>query len=126
MEKKRTNKRFFAVSIVAVAVVVLVLVICALGGVFTPDPLDRKVNAQTYEQDIEQVLETLSPADRTALVSGLMLSYYKQEKVEGRPYREFLERGREMKSDFMETVDRDMKAFLRGDSLAQDTVRIEP
>lgn len=120
----RPNKKFFMATVAAVALVILVLVICVYSGVFSSgDPLDRKLNMKTYEQDLEQVLQGLSPDDRTALLSGLMLSYYKKENVAGHTYRDFLESGRKMQGDYMKMVDRDMKDFLRLDSLRKDSLR---
>ena len=120
----RPNKKFFMATVAAVALVILVLVICVYSGVFSSgDPLDRKLNMKTYEQDLEQVLQGLSPDDRTALLSGLMLSYYKKENVAGHTYRDFLDSGRKMQGDYMKMVDRDMKDFLRLDSLRKDSLR---
>ena len=120
----RPNKKFFMAVVAAVVLVILVLVICVYAGVFSSgNPLDRKLNMETYEQDLEQVLQGLSPDDRTALLSGLMLSYYKKENVAGQTYRHFLESGQKMQGDYMEMVDRDMKDFLRRDSLQKDSLR---
>lgn len=121
---ERPNKKIFMATVAAVVLVILVLVICVYSGVFSSgDPLDRKLNTETYEQDLEQVLQGLSPDDRTALLSGLMLSYYKKENVAGKTYRSFLETGRKMQGDYMEMVDRDMKDFLHRDSLQKDSLR---
>ncbi len=120
----RPNKKFFMATVAAVVLVILVLVVCVYSGVFSSgDPLDRKLNMKTYEQDLEQVLQGLAPEDRTALLSGLMLSYYKKENVAERTYRDFLESGQKMQGDYMEMVDRDMKDFLRRDSLQKDSLR---
>lgn len=111
-------------TVAAVALVILVLVICVYAGVFSSgDPLDRKLNMDTYEQDLEQVLQGLPPDDRTALLSGLMLSYYKKENVAGQTYRHFLESGQKMQEEYMERVDRDMKDFFHRDSLQKDSLR---
>lgn len=120
---KRPGKKTFWAAVAAVALVVLILALCVWCGVFSTDPLDKKVDAATYRQDLERILEGMDPEDQTALMSGLLLSYYKQEDLSGKTYREFLEAGRRMQLEFMDTVSRDMDEFFVRDSLEKDSIR---
>lgn len=106
--------------------VILILALCVWCGVFSSDPLDKKVDVTTYEQDLERILEDLDPEDQTALMSGLLLAYYKQEDLAAKTYREFLLQGRQMQQEFMDTVSRDMDAFFQRDSLERDSAGQAP
>ena len=123
---KRPGKKVFWAAVGAVALVILILALCVWCGVFSSDPLDKKVDVTTYEQDLERILEDLDPEDQTALMSGLLLAYYKQEDLAAKTYREFLLQGRQMQQEFMDTVSRDMDAFFQRDSLERDSAGQAP
>ena len=120
---KRSGKKMFWAAVAAVALIVLLLALCVWSGVFSSDPLDKKVNVETYQQDLEQILDGMDPEDQTALMSGLLLGYYKQEDLSAKTYRQFLETGRRMQQEFMDTVSHDMNEFFVRDSLERDSVR---
>lgn len=113
----------FWAAVAAVALIVLILVLCVWSGVFASDPLDKKVNMDTYQQDLEQILDGMDPEDQTALMGGLLLSYYKHEDLSAKTYRQFLETGRQMQQEFMDTVSHDMNEFFVRDSLERDSLR---
>lgn len=121
--KKRPIKKLFLATVTAIAVVLLVVVIWAYStGGGSNNPLDKLWDARSYEQDLEQALEMLTPDDQTALIGGLM--YCQKEKTtRGKTYRDFLEQGRQMQREFMDTVALDMKEFFRVDSLQKDSLR---
>lgn len=121
--KKRPIKKLFLVTVTAIAVVLLVVVIWAYStGGGSNNPLDKPWDARSYEQDLEQALEMLTPDDQTALIGGLM--YCQKEKTtQGKTYRDFLEQGRQMQREFIDTVALDMKEFFRVDSLQKDSLR---
>ncbi len=121
--KKRPIKKLFLVTVTAIAVVLLVVVIWAYStGGGSNNPLDKPWDARSYEQDLEQALEMLTPDDQTALIGGLM--YCQKEKTtRGKTYRDFLDLGRRKQNEFMDTVALDMKEFFRVDSLQKDSLR---
>lgn len=121
--KKRPIKKLFLATVTAIAVVLLVVVIWAYStGGGSNNPLDKLWDARSYEQDLKQALEMLTPDDQTALIGGLM--YCQKEKTtRGKTYRDFLEQGRQMQREFMDTVALDMKEFFRVDSLQKDSLR---
>lgn len=121
--KKRPIKKLFLATVTAIAVVLLVVVIWAYStGGGSNNPLDKPWDARSYEQDLEQALEMLTPDDQTALIGGLM--YCQKEKTtRGKTYRDFLEQGRQMQREFIDTVALDMKEFFRVDSLQKDSLR---
>ena len=121
--KKRPIKKLFLATVTAIAVVLLVVVIWAYStGGGSNNPLDKPWDARSYEQDLKQALEMLTPDDQTALIGGLM--YCQKEKTtRGKTYRDFLEQGRQMQREFMDTVALDMKEFFRVDSLQKDSLR---
>lgn len=110
-------------TVTAIAVVLLVVVIWAYStGGGSNNPLDKPWDARSYEQDLEQALEMLTPDDQTALIGGLM--YCQKEKTtRGKTYRDFLDLGRRKQNEFMDTVALDMKEFFRVDSLQKDSLR---
>ena len=121
---KRPSKKLFLATVAAVALVLLVLVICVYSGVFSSNnPLDKKLDMDTYRQDMELALEGLSAEDRAALLTGLMRSCYNREEIDGKTFRDFLEAGRRMEKEFMDTVARDMDEFFVRDSLQKDSLR---
>ena len=101
----------------------LVVVIWAYStGGGSNNPLDKPWDARSYEQDLEQALEMLTPDDQTALIGGLM--YCQKEKTtRGKTYRDFLDLGRRKQNEFIDTVALDMKEFFRVDSLQKDSLR---
>lgn len=121
--KKRPIKKLFLATVTAIAVVLLVVVIWAYStGGGSNNPLDKPWDARSYEQDLEQALEMLTPDDQTALIGGLM--YCQKEKTtRGKTYRDFLDLGRRKQNEFMDTVALDMKEFFRVDSLQKDSLR---
>lgn len=121
--KKRPIKKLFLATVTAIAVVLLVVVIWAYStGGGSNNPLDKPWDARSYEQDLEQALEMLTPDDQTALIGGLM--YCQKEKTtRGKTYRDFLDLGRRKQNEFMDTVALDMKEFFRVDSLQKDLLR---
>ena len=121
--KKRPIKKLFLVTVTAIAVVLLVLVIWVYStGGGSNNPLDKPWDARSYEQDLEQALEMLTPDDQTALIGGLM--YCQKEKTtRGKTYRDFLDLGRRKQNEFIDTVALDMKEFFRVDSLQKDSLR---
>jgi|GEM_PF-2284742 len=121
--KKRPIKKLFLATVTAIAVVLLVVVIWAYStGGGSNNPLDKPWDARSYEQDLEQALEMLTPDDQTALIGGLM--YCQKEKTtQGKTYRDFLDLGRRKQNEFMDTVALDMKEFFRVDSLQKDSLR---
>lgn len=121
--KKRPIKKLFLATVAAIAVVLLVVVIWAYStGGGSNNPLDKPWDARSYEQDLEQALEMLTPDDQTALIGGLM--YCQKEKTtRGKTYRDFLDLGRRKQNEFIDTVALDMKDFFREDSLQKDSLR---
>ena len=121
--KKRPIKKLFLATVTAIAVVLLVVVIWAYStGGGSNNPLDKPWDARSYEQDLEQALEMLTPDDQTALIGGLM--YCQKEKTtQGKTYRDFLDLGRRKQNEFMDTVALDMKEFFRADRLQKDSLR---
>ncbi len=121
--KKRPIKKLFLATVAAIAVVLLVVVIWAYStGGGSNNPLDKPWDARSYEQDLEQALEMLTPDDQTALIGGLM--YCQKEKTtRGKTYRDFLDLGRRKQNEFIDTVALDMKEFFRVDSLQKDSLR---
>lgn len=121
--KKRPIKKLFLATVTAIAVVLLVVVIWAYStGGGSNNPLDKPWDARSYEQDLEQALEMLTPDDQTALIGGLM--YCQKEKTtRGKTYRDFLDLGRRKQNEFIDTVALDMKEFFRVDSLQKDSLR---
>lgn len=121
--KKRPIKKLFLTTVTAIAVVLLVVVIWAYStGGGSNNPLDKPWDARSYEQDLEQALEMLTPDDQTALIGGLM--YCQKEKTtRGKTYRDFLDLGRRKQNEFIDTVALDMKEFFRVDSLQKDSLR---
>ena len=121
--KKRPIKKLLLATVTAIAVVLLVVVIWAYStGGGSNNPLDKPWDARSYEQDLEQALEMLTPAAQTALIGGLM--YCQKEKTtQGKTYRDFLDLGRRKQNEFMDTVALDMKEFFRVDSLQKDSLR---
>lgn len=121
--KKRPIKKLFLATVTAIAVVLLVVVIWAYStGGGSNNPLDKPWDARSYEQDLKQALEMLTPDDQTALIGGLM--YCQKEKTtRGKTYRDFLDLGRRKQNEFMDTVALDMKEFFRVDSLQKDSLR---
>lgn len=121
--KKRPIKKLFLATVTAIAVVLLVVVIWAYStGGGSNNPLDKPWDARSYEQDLEQALEMLTPDDQTALIGGLM--YCQKEKTtQGKTYRDFLDLGRRKQNEFIDTVALDMKEFFRVDSLQKDSLR---
>lgn len=121
--KKRPIKKLFLATVTAIAVVLLVVVIWAYStGGGSNNPLDKPWDARSYEQDLEQALEMLTPDDQTALIGGLMYSQ-KEKTTQGKTYRDFLDLGRRKQNEFMDTVALDMKEFFRVDSLQKDSLR---
>ena len=121
--KKRPIKKLFLTTVTAIAVVLLVVVIWVYStGGGSNNPLDKPWDARSYEQDLEQALEMLTPDDQTALIGGLM--YCQKEKTtRGKTYRDFLDLGRRKQNEFIDTVALDMKEFFRVDSLQKDSLR---
>lgn len=121
--KKRPIKKLFLATVTAIAVVLLVVVIWAYStGGGSNNPLDKPWDARSYEQDLKQALEMLTPDDQTALIGGLM--YCQKEKTtRGKTYRDFLDLGRRKQNEFIDTVALDMKEFFRVDSLQKDSLR---
>lgn len=121
--KKRPIKKLFLATVAAIAVVLLVVVIWVYStGGGSNNPLDKPWDARSYEQDLEQALEMLTPDDQTALIGGLM--YCQKEKTtRGKTYRDFLDLGRRKQNEFIDTVALDMKEFFRVDSLQKDSLR---
>ncbi len=121
--KKRPIKKLFLATVTAIAVVLLVVVIWAYStGGGSNNPLDKPWDARSYEQDLKQALEMLTPDDQTALIGGLMYSQ-KEKTTQGKTYRDFLDLGRRKQNEFMDTVALDMKEFFRVDSLQKDSLR---
>lgn len=121
--KKRPIKKLFLATVTAIAVVLLVVVIWAYStGGGSNNPLDKLWDARSYEQDLKQALEMLTPDDQTALIGGLMYSQ-KEKTTQGKTYRDFLDLGRRKQNEFMDTVALDMKEFFRVDSLQKDSLR---
>lgn len=121
--KKQPIKKLFLVTVTAIAVVLLVVVIWVYStGGGSNNPLDKPWDARSYEQDLKQALEMLTPDDQTALIGGLMYSQ-KEKTAQGKTYRDFLEQGRQMQREFMDTVALDMEEFFRQDSLQKDSLR---
>lgn len=121
--KKRPIKKLFLATVAAIAVVLLVVVIWAYStGGGSNNPLDKPWVARSYEQDLEQALEMLTPDDQTALIGGLMYSQ-KEKTTRGKTYRDFLDLGRRKQNEFIDTVALDMKDFFREDSLQKDSLR---
>lgn len=121
--KKRPIKKLFLVTVTAIAVVLLVVVIWAYStGGGSNNPLDKPWDARSYEQDLKQALEMLTPDDQTALIGGLMYSQ-KEKTTQGKTYRDFLDLGRRKQNEFIDTVALDMKEFFRVDSLQKDSLR---
>ncbi len=121
--KKRPIKKLFLTTVTAIAVVLLVVVIWVYStGGGSNNPLDKPWDARSYEQDLEQALEMLTPDDQTALIGGLM--YCQKEKTtRGKTYRDFRDLGRRKQNEFIDTVALDMKEFFRVDSLQKDSLR---
>ena len=109
--------------IIGSAAVMILAVLVAVVSLRRPsDPLDWKFSIETFEDDMEKVFENLSEDDRGAIISALMLDYMKEDAIQGKTYRELLERGRQMEKDFMDMVGDDMDAFFKADSLQKDSI----
>ena len=105
------------------AAVMILAVLVAVVSLRRPsDPLDWKFSIETFEDDMDKVFENLSEDDRGAIISALMLDYMKEDAIQGKTYRELLERGRQMEKDFMDMVGDDMDAFFKADSLQKDSI----
>lgn len=108
--------------IIGSAAVMILAVLVAVVSLRRPsDPLDWKFSIETFEDDMDKVFENLSEDDRGA-ISALMLDYMKEDAIQGKTYRELLERGRQMEKDFMDMVGDDMDAFFKADSLQKDSI----
>ena len=100
--------------IIGSAAVMILAVLVAVVSLRRPsDPLDWKFSIETFEDDMDKVFENLSEDDRGAIISALMLDYMKEDAIQGKTYRELLERGRQMEKDFMDMVGDDMDAFSK-------------
>ena len=109
--------------IIGSAAVMILAVLVAVVSLRRPsDPLDWKFSIETFEDDMAKVFENLSEDDRGAIISALMLDYMKEDAIQGKTYRELLERGRQMEKDFMDMVGDDMDAFFKADSLQKDSI----
>ncbi|MBQ7763269.1 MAG: hypothetical protein IJ382_07035 [Flavobacteriales bacterium] len=109
--------------IIGSAAVMILAVLVAVVSLRRPsDPLDWKFSIETFEDDMDKVFENLSEDDRGAIISALMLDYMKEDAIQGKTYRELLERGRQMEKDFMDMVGDDMDAFFKADSLQKDSI----
>lgn len=109
--------------IIGSAAVMILAVLVAVVSLRRPsDPLDWKFSIETFEDDMDKVFENLSEDDRGAIISALMLDYLKEDAIQGKTYRELLERGRQMEKDFMDMVGDDMDAFFKADSLQKDSI----
>ena len=109
--------------IIGSAAVMILAVLVAVVSLRRPsDPLDWKLSIETFEDDMDKVFENLSEDDRGAIISALMLDYMKEDAIQGKTYRELLERGRQMEKDFMDMVGDDMDAFFKADSLQKDSI----
>ena len=101
---------------------ILAVLVAAVSLRRPSDPLDWKFSIETFEDDMDKVFENLSEDDRGAIISALMLDYMKEDAIQGKTYRELLERGRQMEKDFMDMVGDDMDAFFKADSLQKDSI----
>ena len=109
--------------IIGSAAVMILAVLVAVVSLRRPsDPSDWKFSIETFEDDMDKVFENLSEDDRGAIISALMLDYMKEDAIQGKTYRELLERGRQMEKDFMDMVGDDMDAFFKADSLQKDSI----
>ena len=109
--------------IIGSAAVMILAVLVAVVSLRRPsDPVDWKFSIETFEDDMDKVFENLSEDDRGAIISALMLDYMKEDAIQGKTYRELLERGRQMEKDFMDMVGDDMDAFFKADSLQKDSI----
>ena len=109
--------------IIGSAAVMILAVLVAVVSLRRPsDPLDWKFSIETFEDDMDKVFENLSEDDRGAIISALKLDYMKEDAIQGKTYRELLERGRQMEKDFMDMVGDDMDAFFKADSLQKDSI----
>ena len=109
--------------IIGSAAVMILAVLVAVVSLRRPsDPLAWKFSIETFEDDMDKVFENLSEDDRGAIISALMLDYMKEDAIQGKTYRELLERGRQMEKDFMDMVGDDMDAFFKADSLQKDSI----
>ena len=109
--------------IIGSAAVMILAVLVAVVSLRRPsNPLDWKFSIETFEDDMDKVFENLSEDDRGAIISALMLDYMKEDAIQGKTYRELLERGRQMEKDFMDMVGDDMDAFFKADSLQKDSI----
>lgn len=106
----------------SVAVMILAVLVAVVSLRRPSDPLDWKFSIETFEDDMDKVFENLSEDDRGAIISALMLDYMKEDAIQGKTYRELLERGRQMEKDFMDMVGDDMDAFFKADSLQKDSI----
>ena len=106
------------------AVMILAVLVAVVSLRWPSDPLDWKFSIETFEDDMDKVFENLSEDDRGAIISALMLDYMKEDAIQGKTYRELLERGRQMEKDFMDMVGDDMDAFFKADSLQKDSIAI--
>lgn len=104
------------------AVMILAVLVAVVSLRRSSDPLDWKFSIETFEDDMDKVFENLSEDDRGAIISALMLDYMKEDAIQGKTYRELLERGRQMEKDFMDMVGDDMDAFFKADSLQKDSI----
>ena len=104
------------------AVMILAVLVAVVSPRRPSDPLDWKFSIETFEDDMDKVFENLSEDDRGAIISALMLDYMKEDAIQGKTYRELLERGRQMEKDFMDMVGDDMDAFFKADSLQKDSI----
>ena len=109
--------------IIGSAAVMILAVLVAVVSLRRPsDPLDWKFSIETFEDDMDKVFENLSEDDRGAIISALMLDYMKEDAIQGKTYRELLERGRQMEKDFMDMVGDDMDAVFKADSSQKDSI----
>ena len=79
--------------IIGSAAVMILAVLVAVVSLRRPsDPLDWKFSIETFEDDMDKVFENLSEDDRGAIISALMLDYMKEDAIQGKTYRELIER----------------------------------
>ena len=118
-----TKKTKIKIGSAAVMILAVLVAVVSLRRPSAPsDPLDWKFSIETFEDDMDKVFENLSEDDRGAIISALMLDYMKEDAIQGKTYRELLERGRQMEKDFMDMVGDDMDAFFKADSLQKDSI----
>ncbi len=118
-----TKKTKIIIGSAAVMILAVLVAVVSLRRPSAPsDPLDWKFSIETFEDDMDKVFENLSEDDRGAIISALMLDYMKEDAIQGKTYRELLERGRQMEKDFMDMVGDDMDAFFKADSLQKDSI----